>query len=441
MDRWLSFVLLLAGVASAIRHPPWLPAWAGPVLAVLADLVVGVTGPDRSASAVRPLVQPVAFLVAAVPLAVMLDELGFFRAVAARVNRRGGGPGYLWALAAVVTTVLNLDAGVVLLTPLYVRVAHQRGWDPLVLAAQPVLLACLASSALPVSNLTNLIAVSWAGASTAQFVTHLALPSLVASSVGWWCYRRWCAAGLHGVSTGAEGQEVRRRAGRARRSRAEAGGAGGADERYALRVGGAVVGGVLVGFTGGPVVGVQPWVVAVLADAILAVLFVRAVAGRRTGASTAWWSARTWSSLPWRAVPVGTAIMVFGLGVLATAATRYLPTGQLLSGASLPSLARETGLAALAANLVNNLPALLVALPKLGHRAGPELWAVLLGVNMGPVLLVTGSLASLLWMSTLRRLGVGIGPAAFTRFGVRSALPGAAAALGVALVLRAAGLN
>ncbi len=440
MDRWLSFALLLAGVASAIRHPPWLPAWAGPVLAVLADIAIGVTGPDRSARAVHPLVQPVAFLLAAVPLAVMLDELGFFRAVAARVNRRGGGPGYLWALAAVVTTVLNLDAGVVLLTPLYVRVAHQRGWDPLVLAAQPVLLACLASSALPVSNLTNLIAVSWAGASTAQFVTHLALPSLAASVVGWWCYHRWCAAGLQAGSTGAAAPGGRRRPGRSRRPSAGAG-SDGPEERYALRVGGSVVGGVLVGFTCGPLVGVQPWAVAFVADVFLAVLVTRAVARRSGGGTGAWWKARTWASLPWRAVPVGTAIMVFGLGVLATGATRYLPTGQLLRGASLPSLARETGLAALAANLVNNLPALLVALPKLGHRPGPELWAVLLGVNMGPVLLVTGSLASLLWMSTLRRLGVGVGPVDFSRFGLRSALPGAAAALGVALLLRAAGLH
>ena len=440
MDRWLSFVLLMAGVASAIRHPPWLPAWAGPVLAVLVDLAVGVIGPDRSARAVHPLVQPVAFLLAAVPLAVMLDELGFFRAVAARVNRRGGGPGYLWALAAVVTTVLNLDAGVVLLTPLYVRVAHERGWDPLVLAAQPVLLACLASSALPVSNLTNLIAVSWAGASTAQFVTHLALPSLAASSVGWWCYHRWCAAGLHGGSPGVAAPGGDGQADRAGPAPAGAGDDG-ADERYALRVGGGVVGGALVGFTCGPLVGVQPWVVALVADALLAVLLTRAVARRSAAGAATSWSARTWASLPWRAVPVGTAIMVFGLGVLATGATRYLPTGQLLRGASLPSLARETGLAALAANLVNNLPALLVALPKLGHHAGPELWAVLLGVNMGPVLLVTGSLASLLWMSTLRRLGVGVGPAEFTRFGLRSALPGAAAAFAVALALRAAGLH
>jgi len=126
---------------------------------------------------------------------------------------------------------------------------------------------------------------------------------------------------------------------------------------------------------------------------------------------------------------------------LATQAARYLAIGSLLQGSSVGDLARDTGLAALGANVVNNLPALLVALPKLGHHTPASLWAVLLGVNIGPVVLVTGSLASLLWLSTLRRLGVAVGPGDFTRFGLRVGLPAAAAATATELVLRAAGLH
>jgi arsenical pump membrane protein len=92
------------------------------------------------------------------------------------------------------------------------------------------------------------------------------------------------------------------------------------------------------------------------------------------------------------------------------------------------------------ANVVNNLPTLLVALPRLGHRTVPSLWAVLLGVNVGPVVLVTGSLASLLWLSTLRRLGVPARPRDFTRLGVRAGLPAAVAALAVATLMRVAGV-
>ena len=50
----------------------------------------------------------------------------------------------------VVVALLNLDAAVVLLTPLAVRVARRAGLDPVAMAFQPALLACLASSALPV---------------------------------------------------------------------------------------------------------------------------------------------------------------------------------------------------------------------------------------------------------------------------------------------------
>ncbi|HEY5424337.1 MAG TPA: hypothetical protein VIK05_12735 [Ilumatobacteraceae bacterium] len=49
-------------------------------------------------------------------------------------------------LAAAVTVVFNLDAAVVLLTPLYIRIARRHGYSPEMLAFQPALLACLASN-------------------------------------------------------------------------------------------------------------------------------------------------------------------------------------------------------------------------------------------------------------------------------------------------------
>ncbi|MBO0748226.1 MAG: hypothetical protein J2O47_07740, partial [Acidimicrobiaceae bacterium] len=69
----------------------------------------------------------------------------------------------------------------------------------------------------------------------------------------------------------------------------------------------------------------------------------------------------------------------------------------------------------------------------------PTLWAVLLGVNMGPVLLATGSLASLLWLETLGRLGVRAHPRDFGRAGVLVGLPAGAAALAVSLAIHAFG--
>ncbi|MCU1454897.1 MAG: Citrate transporter, partial [Acidimicrobiales bacterium] len=182
-------LLLAAAIAGAVGRPWKLPAWTVPSACLAAAVVSGTAAPSDAARALRPLAAPIGFLLCAVPLAILLDRLGFFASVAERVGGRRGGSGGLWVLAAVVTTVLNLDAAVVLLTPLYVQIARRTGRDPLTLAFQPVLLACLASAALPVSNLTNLIAASWTGAGTAAFVLHLGLPSLAATSVGWLRYR------------------------------------------------------------------------------------------------------------------------------------------------------------------------------------------------------------------------------------------------------------
>lgn len=409
----LDVVALVVGVAGAVARPRGLPAWAVPCAAAAVVLAAGGLTLDAAGRAVDPLRDPVLFLLAAVPLAVMLDGYGYFAAVAGRLGDRGGAGG-LWVLAALVTTVLNLDAAVVLLTPLYVSLARGSGRSPLALAVQPVLLACLASSALPVSNLTNLIAQSATGASAAGFVAHLGLPSLAATCVGYLCYRRWAArqpAAVDGVAaTGVAADPAP--------ATAVAVAAGPAGGTRTLLVGSVVVVAVLVGFTAGDAAGIAPWEVALAADVAMLGLLRR---------------------VPWRAVPAGTALVALSLGLLAAGAAAHLPVHRVLDGGGgVLTQLRVAGAMAAAANVANNLPALLVALPVLGHRPSPQLWSVLVGVNMGPVLLVTGSLASLLWLESLGRLGVAVRARDFTSVGAAVGLPAALAGLGVHLALVAA---
>ncbi len=84
-----------------------------------------------------------------------------------------------------------------------------------------------------------------------------------------------------------------------------------------------------------------------------------------------------------------TAVVEGGLGA---AIGRIVP-----SGGSLVSLLLWAGLAALLANLVNNLPAVLVLLPFAAQAGTGAVLAVLIGVNVGPNLTYVGSLATLLW--------------------------------------------
>ena len=71
---------------------------------------------------------------------------------------------------------------------------------------------------------------------------------------------------------------------------------------------------------------------------------------------------------------------------------------------------RSPALAAVLANLINNLPAVLVLLP-LAAPAGPgAVLAVLLGVNIGPNLTYAGSLATLLWRRIVREHDTDVEP-------------------------------
>jgi arsenical pump membrane protein len=384
-------VLLIAAVVLMLGRPRGLPVWVGPVAAAALGMGLGwIDAPVRQ-EAIELLDQPLLFLVFAVPLALMLDHLGFFAAAAERIDGRrlvGG----LWVLAAAVTALLNLDAAVVLLTPLYIRVARRRGIAPAALAFQPAMLACLASSALPVSNLTNLIAGERFDVGVADFVAHLGVPTLVACAVGWFGYRRAFATDLAAAAP-PTGEPV------------------GFVDRAALRRGAPIVALIVVGFTLGDVVGVPAWAVAAAAAA---------------------WSAILLRRLAWRAVPVEAIALAASLTLVVLGAADKLGLDRLLGRRGLSGDVAAAGYGAAASITTNNLPAVVAALPVIAER---QLWPLLIAVNIAPALIVTGSLSGLLWRDTARRLGVDVGFAEYSRVGLRVGLPALFAAVALTLLL------
>ncbi|MFN8052214.1 MAG: ArsB/NhaD family transporter [Acidimicrobiales bacterium] len=350
----------------------------------------------RVSGQLSDLAPALAFLLAGVPLAALLDELGFFDAVAGRIvarSPRGTPVLALWLLAAATTAVLNLDTTVVLLGPLYLRLARRSDADPVSLALVPLLLAGLASSVLPVSNLTTLIAADHFALGVGDVVGRVALPSLAATAVGWWAYRRRHATRL---APGMVSPDA------------------GTTDAHALRVGGAVVAAVLVGFVVGPSFGVAPWMVAVVADAVL-------VAVTRT--------------VPWRVVPLTTAVAVAGVAVVVAIVVPER-AAHLIGAQERPaSLAAVAALAAVGAGLVNNLPALLAALGR-SHHVGWGFWAWLVGVNVGAVLVPSGALANLLWLRIMAAEGVPVTWRRYVALVVPVAAPAFAAAVAVLVVER-----
>jgi arsenical pump membrane protein len=92
----------------------------------------------------------------------------------------------------------------------------------------------------------------------------------------------------------------------------------------------------------------------------------------------------------------------------------------------------------LISNLMNNLPAGLIAGTAVQAAAvAPKVAAaLLLGVDIGPNLSVTGSLATLLWLTALRREGIQIRAGEFLRLGCMIMPPALLLSLGVLLLVR-----
>ena len=90
---------------------------------------------------------------------------------------------------------------------------------------------------------------------------------------------------------------------------------------------------------------------------------------------------------------------------------------------------------AFASNLMNNLPAGLLAAGaiKSADVADPVKRAILIGVDLGPNLSVTGSLATILWLNALRREGLSVNAWTFLKLGVLVMPPALLLAIGASM--------
>ena len=367
----IAVVLLFASLGVAVGRPRGLSEAVVAVPAAIVVVALGIVPRHDAVRTLRELGPTVGFLAAVLVLGRLCAEAGVFNYLGARASRIGGTrPRRLLALvvvlAAAVTAVLTLDATVVLVTPVVLAISTRAG-----VAVRPNAYACarLANSGsllLPVSNLTNLLAFGASGLSFGRFAALMALPWVVAVA-GEWLGLRWFFRADLPRAVAAHDEPVP------------------PVPRYAL----AVLAGTVAAF--------------VLFSALHVAVAWAAVAGC------------VLLLVPQRRLPVvrivraaspGFCAFVFAIAVVVDAVVRH-GLGALLrhllpGGHTFPALLAIAFLAAVLANVVNNLPATLVLVPLV--PAGPlAVLAVLLGVNVGPNATYAGSLATLLWRRLLPR--------------------------------------
>ncbi|MFI5707542.1 SLC13 family permease [Kribbella sp. NPDC051620] len=352
----------------------WLSALGG-----IVALVTGLLGPSDALDVIERIAPVLVFLVAVTVIAGLADAAKVFDVAAREAAHLARGRMWrLWllvvALATALTIVLSLDTCAVLLTPVVLAMARQLEIPPKLFAFTTVWLAGTASMLLPVSNLTNLLALhqfdrlglglrdyvglSWRPAIAAILVTVAVLAAL---------FHKDLRRSYKVPPTPALDDKVLFWGSAA----------------VCLALGPAFVTGIDVAWP------------ASVGALILVVLFA---VRRRTQL--------TWALVPWRLV-----ITVAGLFLVVGALTAHGLEGLLSNiagtGQGLAAHLRLTGTAALGANAVDNLPAYL-AMEPVASADGTRMMLLLIGVNCGCLLTLWGSLATLLWRDRCRAAGVHI---------------------------------
>ena len=327
-------------------------------------------------------------------IGLVADKDGLFAAAGQLLSRSARRDIVLFvgvtAVVAATTAVLNLDTSVAFLTPVLVYASRRRPGTEAALLYGCLLLSNAASLLLPGSNLTNLIVLGHLHLSGGRFLSRMWLPSLVAVII---------TAAVVGVV--------------ARPShRIQAGDASGITRVAPVTLG---VGATGVAAAALLVVMLKAPALPVAAVGVL-VAGIELVRGRQTAGDL-------WSVL-------GLPILVGLLGIAVALGT----VGRSWSGPS-TLLAHLDGwttalVAAGTSIVVNNLPAASL----LGARTPPHPFSLLVGLNLGPNLFATGSLAWILWLRAARTAGAQPSLARAARIGVLAvplSMAGALAALTV----------
>jgi len=337
------------------------------------------------------------FLAGMMLLAEVARREGVFEWIAVHaVNASRGSTarlfGLIYAAGIAVTALMSNDATAVVLTPAVFAAASQAGIKPLPMLFICAFVANAASFVFPISNPANLVVYGDHLPALGVWLAHFALPSVLAIAATYVALRWTQRRALQESSQPRGGGKML--------------GPGG---RFAFAAIIVTAAALLIASALGVRLG--------LPTALLGTLTAVATSLRTRVSIWPMFRNVSWSVLP----------LVAGLFVLVEGVQRTGVFGALAAlvqhaaASSESPAAFASGVAiAFGGNAINNLPAALIgrSIVHLAHAAPRITDAIVIGVDLGPNLSITGSLATILWLAAIRREGENVGFWTFLRVGI-----------------------
>ena len=412
-DPFIVWCIIVLATLGVITRPFRLPEATWAVAGAVTLVILGLLPWSDALNGMRKGTDVYFFLIGMMLIAELARLEGLFDWLAAlAVARARGSPQRLFLLiylvGILVTVLLSNDATAIVLTPAVYAATRAAGATPLPYLFVCAFIANAASFVLPISNPANLVVFGERMPHLADWLRQFALPSLAAIVVTYAALRLSQRRALNEEKI--ESAIVKPRLSR-----------GGKLSAFGI----AAVGVILIGASA---LNFQLGLPTLLCGAVTSVTIL----GLNRQSRKALLSGVSWSVLP---LVAGLFVMVEAL--IRTGAISRL--AELIGGKAAQSEAAATWgvgiVTALADNIANNLPVGLIAGSVVAndHLPASVTGAMLIGVDLGPNLSITGSLATILWLVALRREKIEVNALRFLGVGLIVMPPALVASL---LILR-----
>ncbi len=414
----LTWGIAALATAGVIIRPWKVPEWVWAVVGAVLLVVLGLLPVADALNGVAKGMDVYLFLIGMMILAELARREGLFDWLAARAARLAKGSArrlftLVYLVGTLVTIFLSNDATAVVLTPAVAAVVKTvEAREPLPYLFVCAFIANAASFVLPISNPANLVIYGSHMPPLMEWLPRYAPSALLSIGATYLALRLMQLRALR--------QEIAAEVDVPELS------SGGRTAAYGI----AATAIVLMGASAIDIQLGLPTCIAGLATATVVLLRKR--------------------EAPWgvlRGVSWGVPPLVAGLFVLveSLATTGVLSALSTMLHAAARHSAAQTAwgagvVLAIACNVMNNLPVGLIAGHAVQAAGVPHAvsGAVLIGVDLGPNLSVTGSLATILWLTALRRDGQSVGAWTFLKLGIVVMPPALLLALGALLLIHPA---